>query len=99
MTSEYEIVTNTQPYAEDLGLATQNNEPASPIGEGDSVTRAVMPMATLNRVCRELELLLGNIPHFGYTYGMLTAIHHDLAKDIEKMLQREARKANSEPSA
>jgi hypothetical protein len=48
MTNEYDIVTNTQPYAEDLGVATENKEPASPEGQGVSVTRNVIPMAQVH---------------------------------------------------
>jgi hypothetical protein len=95
MTNEYEVVTNTQPYAEDLGVATENNEPASPEGQGVSVTRNVIPMAVLERVRSELALLLENIPHFGYTYGMLTAIHHNVCDDIERLTQLEARSRSS----
>ncbi len=55
MASEYEIVTNTQPYAEDLGLDTADNEPAKADGQPDSVTRNVMPMATLQSVLGQIE--------------------------------------------
>jgi hypothetical protein len=50
MSSEYEIATNSQPYAEDLGVDTINNESAKADGQPVSVTRNVNPMADL-RLC------------------------------------------------
>jgi hypothetical protein len=58
MTNEYDIVTNTQPYAEDLGVATENNEPASHEGQGVSVTRNVIPMASVPELTDEQKLEL-----------------------------------------
>ena len=102
MTSEYDIVTNTQPYAEDLGLDTADNEPAKADGQPDSVTRAVMPMAPvklLDAAKRVISLhdrqLLTCVPHDSTAIESLRVA----AEEFREMLQREGTKPNSEPSA
>ena len=38
----------------------------------------------LERIRDEIDVLMNNIPHFGYTYGMLVAIRSSISSEIER---------------
>ena len=89
---------------------TGNNEPASPIGEGDSVTRNVIPMAVLERLAKRFkrEATLNrkickqrsrdSDYYYGIAEGLERAATTLSAVAKEQMLQHETRSRSSLPS-
>jgi hypothetical protein len=94
---------------------TQNNEPASPIGEGDSVTRNVMPMALVTELIdhvhsevKEIDDVLAWNKKIGHRNPTRLKVVREvylnnvmvwLEQLRDKMLQHETRSRSSEPSA
>ena len=88
-----------------------NNEQASPIGEGDSVTRNVMPMACLERLAKRFVREAGINRKISKQRGRDSDYYYGIAEGYDRAAttlravareiysQHETRSRSSEPSA